>query len=104
MRVPQTAQRTAAFFLYATLICVPLIAQVQAPASRSPKAILVDPRRAQSAIERGDNAVAEGRVDDALAAYDEAARFAPQDATVLGRGALLRAKIVGEHADRAGSR
>jgi Flp pilus assembly secretin CpaC len=104
MRVPQTAQRTAAFFLYATLICVPLIAQVQAPASRpSPKAILVDPRRAQSAIERGDNAVGEGRVDDALAAYDEAAQFAPQDATVLGRGALLRAKIVRQHADKAES-
>jgi Flp pilus assembly secretin CpaC len=104
MRVPQTAQRTAAFFLCATLICVPLIAQVQAPASRqSPKAILVDPRRAQSAIERGDNAVAEGRVDDALAAYDEAAQFAPQDATVLGHGALLRAKIVREHADKAES-
>jgi Flp pilus assembly secretin CpaC len=42
-------------------------------------------------------------VDDALAAYDEAAQFAPQDATVLGRGALLRAKIVRQHADKAES-
>ena len=104
MRVPQTAQQTAAFFLYATLIYVPLFAQVQAPASsQSPKAILVDPSRAQRAIERGDQAVAEGRVDDALAAYDEAAQFAPQNATVLGRGALLRAKVVREHADKAES-
>jgi type II secretory pathway component GspD/PulD (secretin) len=63
----------------------------------------VDTRRAQTAIERGDKAAAEGRMDQALAAYDEAARFAPQNSAALARGAALRAKFVREHADKAES-
>jgi len=46
-------------------------------------------------------AEAEGHVDEALAAYDEAALYAPQDVSALGRGAALRAKLVRTHTDSA---
>jgi tetratricopeptide (TPR) repeat protein len=109
MLAAQTTRRAASLlvcgaFIFVSLNSQRLFAQTQAPVrSQSPKAILADTKRAQTAIERGDKAAAEGRVDDALAAYDEAARFAPQEAAVLGRGAALRAKIVREHADKAES-
>jgi Flp pilus assembly secretin CpaC len=109
MLAAQTTRRAPSLLLCGALIFVPLLsprlfAQTQALASsQSSKAILVDTKRARTAIERGDKAAAEGRVDDALAAYDEAARLAPQDAAILGRGAALRAKIVREHADKAES-
>src|SRR6202035_3489278 len=65
------------------------------------KPILVDPERAQVAMERGDDAAANGRLEEALAAYDEAARFAPQEMAAITRGAVLRAKLVGEHTANA---
>ena len=76
-------------------------AQSQSPARAPLPPVSVDPKRAQKAIERGDKAEAEGHVDEALAAYDEAARYAPQDVSALGRGAALRAKLVRTHTDSA---
>ena len=52
-------------------------------------------------MERGDKAEAQGQVEEALAAYDEAARYAPQDTTIVGRGAILRSKLVRSHVDNA---
>ena len=101
MLAAQISRQLASLLLSGALICVPLFAQTQAPATPSPKAILVDPKRAQKAIERGDKAAAEGRMEEALAAYDEATQLAPQDAVALARGAFLRAKLVGEHATNA---
>jgi type II secretory pathway component GspD/PulD (secretin) len=109
MFAAQTTRRAASLLLCGALVSAPLFlqkvfAQTQAPASsQSPKATMVDIKRAQSAIERGEKAAAEGRSDEALAAYDEAARFAPQDTTVLARGAALRTNLVREHADKAES-
>jgi Flp pilus assembly secretin CpaC len=109
MLAAQTTRRAASLllcgaFIFTSLLAQRLFAQTQAPAtSQSPKAILVDTKRAQKAVEQGDREAAAGRMDEALAAYDEAARFAPQDPTALGRGAALRAKLVREHADKAES-
>jgi hypothetical protein len=50
---------------------------------------------------RGDFAAAQGRVEEALADYDEATHYAPQDASIVGRGAALRSKLVREHMDAA---
>ncbi|HEY2822904.1 MAG TPA: FG-GAP-like repeat-containing protein [Candidatus Acidoferrum sp.] len=66
--------------------------------SAPPKA---DPRRAEKDVDAGDKAVAEGRFDDALVAYDDAARYAPRDAEILGKGATLRSQLVRAHADNA---
>jgi type II secretory pathway component GspD/PulD (secretin) len=63
--------------------------------------VRVDPKRAQHAVERGVKAEADGKIDEALAAYDEASRYAPQDLAVVGRGAALRSRLIREHVDRA---
>jgi Flp pilus assembly secretin CpaC len=74
----------------------PLLKQPQMQAMLHP-----DPKRAQKAAERGDKAVAQGRIEEALADYDEAAHYAPQDAAIVGRAAALRSKLVREHVDTA---
>jgi tetratricopeptide (TPR) repeat protein len=61
----------------------------------------LDPKRAQKAVELGDKAAAQGRMEEALADYDEAARYAPQDGGIVGRAAALRSKLVREHVDAA---
>lgn len=102
MLAAQIHRLTASLFLCSVVICAPLFAQTQAPTgTASPKAIFVDPERAQVAMERGDEAAANGREEEALAAYDEAARFAPQEMAALARGAALRAKLVDEHTTNA---
>jgi hypothetical protein len=52
-------------------------------------------------LERGERAEADGRLNDALAAYDEAARYAPNDPAMVGRGAALRSKLVRGHVEAA---
>jgi type II secretory pathway component GspD/PulD (secretin) len=63
--------------------------------------VRMDPKRAQRALERGIRAESDGRMDEALTAYDEAARYAPQDLSLVGRGAALRSKLVRGHVDHA---
>jgi type II secretory pathway component GspD/PulD (secretin) len=60
-----------------------------------------DLKRAQKAAEQGDKAAAAGRFEEALAAYDEAARIAPQDLAILERDAALRSKLVRDHVEAA---
>src|SRR3984885_8370275 len=96
MLAAQIPRLTASLFLCSAVICAPLFAQTQ-----SPKAILVDPERAQVAMERGDEAATNGRLEEALADYDEAPRFAPQENVAITRGAALRAKLVGVHTSNA---
>jgi type II/III secretion system protein/VCBS repeat protein len=58
-------------------------------------------KRAQRAAERGDRAQAAGRIDEALLAYDEAARYAPRDMAIVARGAELRSKLIRGHVENA---
>jgi tetratricopeptide (TPR) repeat protein len=93
--------RQAAFALLSLLwISTALLAQTQKP-SATQQLLQPDPRRAEKAVERGDKAEAEGRVDEALTAYDEAARYAPLDLAVVGRSAALRSKLVRTHVENA---
>ena len=92
----------------ALLLCVPLVfvwgpaaALAQAKQGTSPGAVYPDPKRADRAVERGSAAEAAGRVDDALMAYDEAARYAPNDLTIVARGAALRSRLIREHVQKA---
>ena len=64
-------------------------------------AVTIDPKRARKALERGGKLEAEGQLEEALAAYDEAARWAPNDAEIVGRGAALRSRMVREHVEAA---
>lgn len=60
-----------------------------------------DPKRAQKAVERGDKAQSEGRFREAMADYQEAAIYAPQDQTVIERAAALLSKMVRVHVEAA---
>ncbi|HYL62253.1 MAG TPA: FG-GAP-like repeat-containing protein [Candidatus Methylomirabilis sp.] len=60
-----------------------------------------NPKYAKKEAELGDKALANGRNDEALSYYGEAARSAPQDTSILDRFASLRSKLVRDHADAA---
>jgi len=100
--------RSAQIFgrITAALLCLALLGavartQVSATTRATTNAVKIDPKRAQKDVETGDKAAAEGRFDDALVAYDEAAKCAPQNFAVLGKGATLRAQLVRAHTDNA---
>src|SRR5215472_16247264 len=95
-----TRQATA-LLLSGLLLCPLADAQSARNAQDKQAAVAIDPKRAQKAIERGEKAEAEGRLDEALAAYDEAARYAPNDVAIVGRSAALRSKLVRGHVDAA---
>src|SRR5437868_1361992 len=116
MAWPQISRAAAALLSSALLVCAPLPGQQPAqagtqgqsqepakvhPTPQSLKAFAPDPKRAQKAIEKGEKAEAEGRSEEALAAYDEAVRYAPQDMTIVARSATLRSKLVRAHVDNA---
>jgi type II secretory pathway component GspD/PulD (secretin) len=95
--------------MVAGLVCLALAgvsaraqtAATPATSHPAPAAMMNDPKRAEKNVEAGDKAAAEGRFDDALAAYDEAAHYAPQNIEVLGKGATLRMQLVRAHTDNA---
>src|SRR5215470_5210868 len=102
MRCAQTLGRISAALVGLTLLSAGARAQTPVTPSTSrpaAAALMNDPKRAQKDVEAGDKAVAEGRFDDALAAYDEAASYAPQNIAILGKGATLRAQLVQAHTD-----
>ena len=66
-----------------------------------PQQVHPDLKQARRAAERGEKAEAAGRLDEALAAYEEASRYAPQDMSYATRAAGLRSKLVRSYADAA---
>src|ERR1700722_17050834 len=104
MRLSQIFEGVCAALACLALLAVPARAQTPAtPGTSHPAAaaLMNDPKRAQKDVEAGDKAAAEGLFDDALAMYDEAARNAPQNFAVLGKGAALRAQLVRAHTNNA---
>src|SRR6266850_2547072 len=83
------------------LPCPQLPAQVPSPSEAQAPMVRPDPKRAQKATERGEQSEAAGRFEEALAAYEEAARYAPQDAYIVERGVALRSKLVRAHVEAA---
>jgi Bacterial type II and III secretion system protein/Putative Ig domain len=89
------------FLLLLLLPCAQLPAQAPSPSEPQAPIVRPEPKRAQKAAERGDKAEAAGRFDEALKAYEEAARYAPEDAAVVERGVALRSKLVRAHVEAA---
>jgi Flp pilus assembly secretin CpaC len=96
-------RQTLAVLLSALLLGVPASAQSQTPSSPipSPNTVHPDPKRARKAAEHGDKAETAGRLEDALAAFEEATRYASQDITFAARAASLRSKLVRVHTEAA---
>jgi len=86
--------RLSTSLLWFLLLCAQVPAQAPSPSQLQTPMERPDPKRAQKAAERGDKAEAAGRFDEALAAYEEAARYAPQDVAIVERGAALRSRLV----------
>src|SRR6202790_4663599 len=75
--------------------------QEEARPSKGHVPLQFDLKRAQKAAERGDQAEAAGRIDEALLYYQEAAHYAPRDARYIAKEAALRSKLVRSHVDLA---
>jgi hypothetical protein len=86
--------RLTTSFVLSLLLCAQAPAQGTSPSHSQDGRVSPDPKRAQKAAEQGDKDEAAGRFDEALVAYAEAARYAPQDASVVERAAALRSKLV----------
>jgi tetratricopeptide (TPR) repeat protein len=80
----------------------PTFAQSQPPGSQAlTEQVRPDPKRARKAAEQGERAEAAGRLEDALAFYEEAARYAPKEIAFAERAAGLRSKVLRSYADAA---
>ena len=60
-----------------------------------------NPKIAKKISELGDKALADGHFDEALNYYQQAVRYAPQDASLLERIASLRSKLIRAHVEAA---
>jgi tetratricopeptide (TPR) repeat protein len=96
----RTARLIAASLL-SLLLSAPVPAQGPAQSQPRKTAVNSDPRRAQKYVDQGDKAAAEGKLEEALASYEEAARYAPQEGYILERGAALRSKLVRAYVEAA---
>ncbi len=101
----RTIQRASVFLLVLAL-SLPCYAPAQSPDAgkghgASTAVARPDPRRSERLLQRGKQAEAAGRLEDAIAAYDQAARFNPGNRDALERGALLRSRLVHERVDTA---
>jgi Flp pilus assembly secretin CpaC len=105
--------RQAISVLLALLLCcaespAPSSAQTQSsPPETAPNetqlqmAARPNPKYAKKLSELADKELAEGRFDEALNYYEQAARYAPQDTALLERVASMRSKLVRDHVEAA---
>ena len=105
IRMRRTPLTAAALFLSWTLVCPTLPAQEpQSPnAKRDAQRSFVkpDPKRAKKLVEQAAREEAAGDYVRALSDYEEAARYAPFDVTIVGKGTSLRSRLLREHLDGA---
>ncbi|HKV63543.1 MAG TPA: FG-GAP-like repeat-containing protein [Candidatus Acidoferrum sp.] len=87
--------------LLSLLLCAPVPAQGPAQSQPRKAAVNPDPKRAQKYVDEGDKASSDGKFDEALASYEEAARYAPREGYILERAAALRSKLVRAYVEAA---
>jgi len=93
--------RPSTALLLSLLLCAQIPSQTPLSSQVQDNTVHPDPKRAQKAAERGDKDLASGRFEEALAEYEEAARYAPQDASIVERAAALRSKLVRAYVEAA---
>jgi hypothetical protein len=100
-----TFRAPLSLLLAGLLLCPQLPAQSGAPAGNAAQdpfaTVKPNPKVAKKLTEQAAKAEAAGDEEGALWAYEEAARYAPMDVTVVGKGAALRSKLVRAHVDNA---
>src|SRR5215471_10518365 len=79
-------------------------AQTPAKQTKPPQQVKEDVKGALKAADRGDQAAARGRMEEALADYDAAVRMAPGDIGIRQRAAGVRAQVVQKFVDQAESK
>jgi Flp pilus assembly secretin CpaC len=93
--------RPSTALLLSLLLCAQIPSQTPLSSQVQDNTVHPDPKRAQKAAERGDKDLASGRFEEALAEYEEAARYAQQDASIVERAAALRSKLVRAYVEAA---
>ena len=96
----RTHRLSTSLFL-SLLLCAQVPAQGPSQSQPQTATVRPDPKRAQKYVDQGDKAAAEGKFDEALLAYEAAARYAPQEGYILERGAALRSKLVRAYVEAA---
>ena len=104
---PPSLRQSLSVILSLALKCPSLPAQAgQQPAQvPAPNASIIkpDPKIAKKYADQGAKLEAAGDFDGALAAYEEAARYAPFDVTIVSKGVALRSRLVREYVNKAES-
>ena len=102
-RPPFTA--ITALLVSLALVCQALPAQDPQPPDPKRDAqrsfVKPDPKHAKKLLEQAATEEAAGDYVRALSDYEEAARYAPFDVTIVGKGAALRSRLLREHLDGA---
>ena len=100
-----TVRPALSLFLSGLLLCGQLPAQSSSPGgtpAQDPFAVVTpDPKLGKKLAELAAKAEAAGDEEGALRAYEEAARYAPFDVTLVSKGVALRSKLVRAHVDNA---
>jgi len=104
---PLSFRQSLSLILSLALTYPSLAAQAgqQPPQTAGPNASIIkpDPKLAKKYADQGAKLEAAGDLDGALAAYEEAARYAPFNVTIVSKGVALRSKLVRDYVDKAES-
>ncbi len=106
MRPPSFRQSLALILALAlTYSSLPAQAGQQPAQVPAPNASIIkpDPKIAKKYADQGAKLEAAGDFDGALAAYEEAARYAPFDVIIVSKGVALRSRLVREYVNKAES-
>jgi Flp pilus assembly secretin CpaC len=97
------ALRQLAVLLLTLFLSSPQLPAQQQPSTQQtePPAVRPNPKLAKKLVEQGNKAESAGNLDDALAAYGQAARYAPDDPSIIAHLALLRSDVVRQHVEAA---
>ena len=104
---PLSFRQSLSLILSLALTCSYLPAQAaqQPPQTAGPNASIIKPdaKLAKKYADQGAKLEAAGDFDGALAAYEEAARYAPFNVVIISKGVALRSKLVRDYVNKAES-
>jgi hypothetical protein len=97
----RTLRQIAVLLFTLLLACSRLLAQGPPQSQLDTPIVRPNAKTAKKLVEIGNKAEAAGNLDESLAAYEQAARYAPQDPVIIAHFAILRSKVVREHVEAA---